>query len=88
MSVNTVNSHPTLIVGDWHSWCGVCGRGADPDERTHRRVLPGWPGRPGQDGTGCGVEWTHVRADVTSRLGADEQIREMRPDLTLLQVAG
>lgn len=79
--MNAVNSHPpTLIVGDWHSRCGACGLAADPDERAHVTVLPGWSG--GWFGVGCGVVWTHVRADVASRIGAEERIREMRPDLS------
>lgn len=71
---------PTLIIGDFASRCGVCGKGADPDEKQHTRVLG--MGRAG--GEGCGAVWTHVRADVTSRIGAGRRIREMRPDLELI----
>lgn len=73
---------PTLVIGDWHATCEPCGRGADPDEPTHLRVLG--PERDEPDRPGCGVRWTHVRPDEDSMVGAAGRIRQMRPDLTLL----
>lgn len=65
-----------LVVGDWDSWCADCGKGADPDEKTHTRVLGHTWGE-----TGCGVTWTHVAQAVDSS-GSSRPIREeMRPDL-------
>jgi hypothetical protein len=66
----------TLIVSSSSSKCGTCGRGADPNEETHKTVL-GW----GADlGEGCGVHFTHI---TSGYVGPDVETatRALRPDL-------
>lgn len=69
-----------LVVGDWYTHCGVCGKGADPDEAEHRTVLPGLTRT--RD-VGCGAVWTHVARAMDSK-GSLRRVREMRPDLVCL----
>jgi hypothetical protein len=50
-----------LVVNRSDSRCGACGEGANPNERTHSRIL-NW----GDKGPGCGAVWTHVTSDYTN----------------------
>lgn len=75
----TTPSEPgVLIIGGWRSWCGDCGRDADPFEMAHRRVL-GY----GTDAVqpGCGATWTKVRCEHVGIPQANAAVRAMRPDL-------
>lgn len=66
-----------LHVGTWSSRCGVCGRGAFPNEKTHAKEA----GYSKNRGSGCGAEWTHIASDYCLN-GEEKKIcEEMRPDL-------
>ena len=67
------DKNPTLEIGTWHSFCRNCGKGANPDEKSHKTVL-GY----GEQGKGCGIKWTQV---TTGYAGLKERVKEMRPDL-------
>jgi len=66
----------TLIINRSSSKCSVCGKGADPNDKQHIKVL----GYGDNLGEGCGVTWTHVRTDYVGP-HVEEATREMRPDL-------
>jgi hypothetical protein len=68
-----------LHVGTWSSKCGDCGRGCNPNEERHLKIL-GYLKNPGD---GCGVRWTHITSDYYGT-GIDDKMREMRPDLVLI----
>lgn len=68
-----------LVINPSHSWCGNCGKGANPRAERHDRILcyGDESGRPG-----CGAVWTHVTSDYQSIDRLHVRVREMRPDLT------
>lgn len=70
-----------LIIGRTTSWCGYCGRDADPTEKGHYTLL-GFGQQNGEPG--CQVVWTMVTPDGYGA-GIEEAVRAMRPDLTFLE---
>lgn len=60
------------------SYCGACNRSCDPYEKSHTK-------KSGYDQhDGCGATYTHVTARCMYP-GLDERIKEMRPDLELIE---
>lgn len=76
--------HEAVVIDNFHSRCGACGRGADPMEPTHATVV-------GSERTaGCGVRWTKITSsyfgtreqEVAQRLRPDLQWIDLRPEAT------
>lgn len=68
-----------LVINPSESWCGACGKGANPRAKSHDVVMS-YGGMAGQPG--CGVAWTHVTSDYQSIDGLlYERVQAMRPDL-------
>lgn len=66
----------TLFIEIWNSTCGNCGKGCDPDSKTHDKILDFHDnGKPG-----CGVEWKYVSSKFYGNQ-FESRLREMRPDL-------
>ena len=66
----------TLYINRWDSRCGNCGWGADPCEKSHETLLPGYSSvHPEQ---GCGMVWTKVASDYA---GMKAPLSAWRPDL-------
>lgn len=82
---NPADKPRILIVDRFSSKCGVCGKGANPDEKTHETVLGYAP--PEMLGEGCGAEWTHIEADCVYP-GIEKRLAEMRPDLIVIGMEG
>lgn len=66
-----------IIIDTWSSECGGCGKQADPDSKTHDKLL-GWGKENGNPG--CGIRYKYV-ASHYGGTEADEWCRRMRPDL-------
>lgn len=66
-----------LVINRSSSTCGDCGRGADPNEKSHKTIIEY---SPDTGSKGCGAKWTKVSSDYS---GKDNKRRtmEMRPDL-------
>ena len=63
----------TLIINDWESRCGDCGKGADPSGTYHLTPLAGSSG-------GCGKRFTETATHIPGMRQAVGIVR-MRPDL-------
>lgn len=70
-----------LYIGRFDSHCGACGKGCWPHEPTHK-MNTGYD----QHG-GCGAKYTHVQSLYVGR-ESENAVREMRPDLTFLELGG
>lgn len=72
----------TLIIDRNSSWCNACGEGADPSEKSHKRVIEYSPdsGRPG-----CGTEWRFVSTNYMGQ-SQEEGVKMMRPDLKFVPI--
>jgi len=68
----------TIILLFSHSKCNACGRGCDPDEKSHTTRL-GSGGRR----KGCGIEFTHVWTGSTNPI-TKIVATQMRPDLAYI----
>lgn len=64
-----------LVVNRSDSRCGACGKGANPNDTKHTRILS-W----GDKGAGCDVTWTHVTSDYAGG-GIEEAIQADWPHL-------
>ncbi len=71
----------TLFINKSDSYCGSCGKSANPHEETHETVW-GFPGLRDDKWSqkGCGVRWTAVSSEYVG-LNAEQWCKEMRPDL-------
>jgi hypothetical protein len=67
-----------LFIDSSSSYCGACGKMADPYQAQHRSVPPGPTSQPFKPG--CGVQFTHVSSHYTGRDIRAAALR-MRPDL-------
>jgi len=68
----------TLVINRTSSYCGNCGRGADPREKTHEKVIGYFP-KDHLPEPGCHTRWVLV----TSEYGPEMEgpTLKMRPDL-------
>jgi hypothetical protein len=70
-----------LFINKSDSFCGSCGRPANPSEETHETV---WSFGGLRDDkwaqVGCGVKWKYVGSEYVGG-GIEEAVRNMRPDL-------
>lgn len=64
-----------LVVNLWESRCDECGKGCDPYAKAHEVEI----GLGAGGAAGCGAAWDRVGSDYT---GMEKRVREMRPDLT------
>jgi hypothetical protein len=62
-----------LVINPTSSYCGACGRNANPLERSHDTIF-------GYDDFGCGVLWLHVDSDYRGA-GIPDAAMAIRPDL-------
>lgn len=71
----------TLFINKSDSFCGACGKPANPAEETHETVW-GYGGLRNDKWAqkGCGVRWTHVGSEYRGG-GIESAVRNMRPDL-------
>lgn len=67
-----------LIVDRFHSSCGACGKGANPNQETHRDVLTYMVGVTKD--AGCGVRWTQI-ASAYIGPNSKKAATDLRPDL-------
>lgn len=69
-----------IVVYDWYSQCGECGRDCDPKELNHDTLLGYGPdnGKPG-----CGAEFTHLEMGGWYGRDFDKAAQALRPDLPL-----
>ncbi len=67
----------TLFINGWSSECGNCGKGCNPDQKTHEINL-GY-GITDANKKGCGIEWKYVASGMTGI--SKERLLQMRPDL-------
>jgi hypothetical protein len=68
----------TIILLFANSKCNACGRGCDPEEKSHITWL-----RSGGPRKGCGIEFTHVWTGSTNPVTKLLATR-MRPDLVYI----
>ncbi len=71
-----------LFIDRVSSTCGSCGRGCDPHEPVHSKLM-GYNVPSGSEG--CGAEFTKVSSTYTNMR---ERVTEMRPDLEYLDYWG
>ena len=70
-----------LVIDHSWSYCGRCGRGARPSEKTHATLA----GYGNDKGPGCGFRWTKV---TTAYAGPEMEraVRDLRPDLEFVEM--
>lgn len=66
-----------LIIDDEASYCGECGGGAFPRERSHATGTV----YLARSGHACGVTWTRLGTHMKVTASVQFALREMRPDL-------
>lgn len=65
----------TLIVNNWSSECGNCGKDCDPSEKTHETNL-GYDEKTRAE-KGCGIKWLYIYSPygdkgIAKKLGRED----------------
>lgn len=70
-----------LVIDRSASYCGNCGKDANPNQETHRDIT----GYNPEPGGGCGVRWKHVTSSYFGD-NIEQAVRDMRPDLEWIEM--
>lgn len=69
-----------LIIDNWSSRCGACGKGAFPEDTHHIRAAGYTVKQPNTEG--CGKKFTHVTSYyVSTQRDIRAELEKQRPDL-------